>query len=114
RARSSSNSGGTPAIGEGACACAVVAAIESTRPKSAGVKRRSIWRLPLLQCLQVGDDVIDVLRIVHAAKRHAVALHLALGVLDVGAQIVVVPDEVGTLHGVGIAEVVKRRRFAPE
>src|SRR6516162_3657716 len=68
----------------------------------------------LLQCLEIGDDVVDVLRVAHSAIGHAVALHLRLGITDIGAQIVLVPYEIGPLHRVGVAKIGERGRSATE
>lgn len=45
----------------------------------------------LLVLLKERDDVIDVLRIAQAGERHAVAFDLGLRVLEIGAQIDLVP-----------------------
>src|SRR5262249_15893269 len=71
----------------------------------------SVWR-GLLKDLQIGDDIVDVLGIGESAIRHAVALHLRLRVLDIGAQIIVIPNEVGPFHRVRVAEVLERPRLA--
>src|SRR5438105_1806290 len=68
----------------------------------------------LLEDFQIGDDVIDILGIGHSAIRHAVALHLRLRVLDIGAQIIVVPNKVRAPHRIRVAEILKRPRLASE
>src|SRR5271156_3750739 len=64
----------------------------------------------LFQRLQISDDVVDIPGVAHPAIGHAVALHLPLRIPDIGAQIVLIPDEAGALHRVGIAEAVERGR----
>src|SRR6266567_4270051 len=68
----------------------------------------------LLVVLEKGDDVLDVLRLGDAAERHAVALHLALRVADIGLEIGFVPDEVRARHRVRIAIIVERAGLAAE
>src|SRR2546430_17692470 len=63
----------------------------------------------LLEDLQIGDDVLDVCGIGNAAIGHAVALHLCLRVLDIGTQIIFVPNEIRPFHRVRVAKILKRR-----
>src|SRR6516165_7330843 len=74
--------------------------------------RRNTRAKRLFQEFQIGDDVVNILGIGEPAIGHAVALHLRLRVLDISAQIVLVPNEIRALHRVRIAEILERRRLA--
>ena len=63
---------------------------------------------PLLVLLEERDQVVDVLRVAQARKRHAVPFDLGLRVFEIGAQIGVVPDQVGAPHRVRITEIIQR------
>src|SRR5205809_944557 len=76
-------------------------------------RRKSVQETVLFEDLQISDDILDVLRVAQPTIGHAVALHLRLRILDVGAQIILVPNEIGASHRIGISEIVKRCRFAP-
>src|ERR1700730_8025086 len=68
----------------------------------------------LFVVLEESDDVVDVLGIAQAPEWHVVALHLGLRVLDVIAQIGLVPGEVGARHRIRVAEIIERGGFAAE
>src|SRR5215472_8705156 len=63
---------------------------------------------------QIGDQIVGFGRLGDAAEWHAIALHLGLGIDQIGAKIGLVPDEVRALHRVGIAKIVERRRLTAE
>src|SRR5262249_58637227 len=86
----------------------------SRRNRTTSSRRPGAAYRRLVEDLQIGDDVVDILGIGHSAVGHAVALHLRLRVLDIGAQIVVVPNKVRAPHRIRVAEILKRCRLAPE
>jgi hypothetical protein len=76
-----------------------------------GIYREALRRLRLLDCLEVGHDVVQVHGVVEPTKRHSVSLHLGLGIGDVLSQVGFVPGEIGTPHRVGVTKVLERCRF---
>src|SRR5256886_17116117 len=51
---------------------------------------------------QIGDDVLDVCGIGNAPIGHAVDLHLCLRVLDIGTEIILVPNGSRPIHDVRV------------
>jgi hypothetical protein len=68
----------------------------------------------LSERLEIGDDVIDVLGVLKAAKGHAISWHLRLRVGNISAQVGIVPDDVRALHRVRIPVILEHRRFTAD
>src|SRR5689334_864138 len=74
--------------------------------------RLNRWR-SLLIALEIRRHIVRIADIREAGERHVIALHLGLGIMQIVPQVRHVPDEIGALHGGGIAEILQRAGLAP-
>src|SRR3974390_2731505 len=79
---------------------------------SAILRRR--MALLLFECLEIGDDVVNVVSAAESAEWHSIAGDFCLRVFDVSAQVCFIPGQIGAFHGVRIAEVIAFGGFSPK
>src|SRR5690242_2325563 len=68
----------------------------------------------LRRLMQIGEEICHLLVVLEARKRHLVAGEAAAGVVQIFCQGLVVPDDPGILHRLGITVPLERAGLAPK